>query len=139
MDTITTNTPAGKSPALNPDAAIIAAFDRRSAAFKIARGLPDRPSTDGMTPEQAAQWDIIDAAEEEICSAVAITARGAELQLWTAAAYVLDSALFDGFDDEPHYYSADLDHFISQGADRDWSDRLLLSALRSLRAQGGVA
>lgn len=116
------------------DTAIIAAWDRRAAAFVEARGLPDQPTRGAMTPEQAAKWDIIDAAETEICNAIATTPRGAELQLWTAAAYLLDSALFDGFEDEQHYYRANLDHFVNQGEDRDWGDRLLIAALRSIRA-----
>jgi hypothetical protein len=120
------------------DAAILAAWERRAAAFVEARGLPDQPTGGAMTPEQAAKWDIIDAAETEICNAIATTPRGAELQLWTAAAYLLDSALFDGFEDEQHYYRANLDHFVSQGEDRDWGDRLLIAALRSIRAIGGA-
>jgi hypothetical protein len=135
MDATTSTTaPAKDALTSNDDAAIIAAWERREAAFVKARGLPDQPTRGAMTPEQAECWDIIDAAETEIFNAVACTPRGAELQLWTAAAYLLDSALFDGFEDEQHYYRADLEHFVSQGEKRDWGDRLLIAALSSIRA-----
>ncbi len=114
------------------DAAIISAWDRRAAAFLTVRELPDEPAIGGgETPEQKAQWDIIDAAEAEIRNAVASTPRGAEIQLWTAATYIFDSA-----DDEPPCYRGDLEYFEAQGDQRDWTDRLLIAALRSLREQG---
>lgn len=112
------------------DAAIIAAFDRRAAAFAKLGGLPDPVTTGSGTDEQTALWSVIDVAEAEICTSIATTARGAELQLWTAATY-----LFDAAEDEGPCYSADLDHFTAQGDRRDWKDRLLMSALRSLHAQ----
>lgn len=112
------------------DAAIFAAWDRRAAAFAALQELPDNPRGDGETPERHAQWDIVDVAENEICTSVAATPRGAELQLWCAAVYQFDTA-----EDEGPCYSGDLDHFTAQGDRRDWKDRLLASALRSLRAQ----
>lgn len=115
------------------DAAILAAWDRRAAAFLAVRALPDDDTAGGETDEQAAQWAIIDAAEAEIVASVATTARGAEIQLWCAAVYQFDSA-----EDEAPCYRADLDYFTAQGDRRDWKDRLVLSALRSLRAQQDV-
>jgi hypothetical protein len=115
----------------NPDAAIIAAFERRAAAFHAARALPDDPATGGETDAQSPYWATIDAAEEEIRATVATTPRGAELQLWLAATYVFDTA-----DDEPRCYAADLEYFEAQGNKRDWTDRLMIAALRSLREQG---
>lgn len=116
------------------DTAIIAAWDRRSAAFAELRGAPDPATTGTGTDEQNALWAIIDVAEAEISTSVASTARGAELQLWTAATYMFDSA-----EDEPPCYRADLDYFTEQADRRDWKDRLVIAALRSLRAQGGAA
>lgn len=118
----------------NDDAAIIAAWDRRAAAFATLQKLPDNSRGHGETPERHAQWAIVDAAEAEICTSVAITARGAELQLWCAAVYQFDAA-----EDEGPCYRADLDYFTAQGDRPDWKDRLLIAALRSLRAIGGAA
>lgn len=112
------------------DAAIIAAFERRAVAFAKLGGSPDPATTGSGTDEQTALWSVIDVAEAEICTGTATTARGAELQLWTAATYLFDSA-----EDEGPCYSADLDHFTAQGDRRDWKDRLVMSALRSLHAQ----
>lgn len=128
MTNTTTITP------MKDDAAILAAWDRRAAAFLAVRALPDDSTTGGETDAQAAQWAIIDAAEAEIVTSVATTARGAESQLWCAAVYQFDSA-----EDEGPCYRADLDYFTAQGDRRDWKDRLLIAAIRSLRAIGGAA
>lgn len=116
------------------DAALIAAWDRRAAAFNALQELPDNPQGEGETPERAAQWAIVDAAEEEIQAATACTPRGAELQLWTSAIFMFDAA-----EDEAPCYRADFDHFAAKGDALDWRERLLLSAVRSLRAMGGAA
>src|SRR3546814_10970475 len=76
-----TPAPDGATTFTNNDAAILAAWDRRAAAFAILQALPDNPRGDGETPERHAQWAIIDAAEAEIRSSVATTARGAAIQL----------------------------------------------------------
>lgn len=120
--------------AVNDDSAIFDAFHRRAAAFVTLAGLPDTDTTGGSTPEQAAQWSIIDVAEAEICTSVATTARGAELQLWTAATYQFETA-----EEEAPCYRADLAYFTAQGDRRDWKDQLLIAAIRSLRAIGGAA
>jgi len=128
MTVTTTNTP------VKGDAPIIAAWDRRAAAFLAVRALPDDAATGGETDEQSAQWSIIDTAEAEIGASVATTPRGAELQLWCAAVYQFDAA-----EDEAPCYRADLDYFAAKGDRLDWKDKLLIAALRSLRAIGGVA
>lgn len=128
MTDTTTTTPA------KDDAAILAAWERRAAAFLAVRALPDDDTAGGETDEQSAQWSIIDAAEAEICSSVATTPRGAELQLWCAAVYQFDNA-----EEEAPCYRADLDYFAAQGDRLDWKDKLLIAALRSLRAIGGAA
>ena len=111
------------------DAAIIAAWDRRAAALANLQELPDNPRGDGETPERHAQWAIVDVAEAEICTSVAATPRGAEIQLWCAAVYQFDAA-----EDEGPCYLGDLDYFTAQGDQLDWKDKLLISAIRSLRA-----
>lgn len=118
----------------NDDAKLIAAWDRRAAAFLAARELPDHAATGGNTDEQEAQWAIIDVAEAEIVATVATTARGAEIQLWAAAVYQFDDA-----EDEAPCYRGDLDYFVAQGDKRDWKDRLFIAAIKSLRAMGGAA
>lgn len=115
------------------DTAIIAAWDRRAAAFESLQGLPENPRGDGETPERHAQWAIIDVAEAEICASVATTARAAEIQLWCAAVYQFDTA-----EDEAPCYRGDLDYFTAQGDRLDWKDKLLIAALCSLRAIGGA-
>lgn len=129
--TNSTTAPAKGTLTSKDDAAILAAWDRRATAFLAARALPDDSTTGGETDGQSAQWAIVDAAEAEIRAAIASTPRGAEIQLWTAATYIFDSA-----DDEPPCYRGDLEYFEAQGDQRDWTDRLLIAALRSLREQG---
>lgn len=135
MGIISTPAPDGATTlSTKSDAAIIAAFDRRAAAFAELGGLPDPATTGSGSDEQTGLWAIIDVAEAEICTSVAATTRGAELQLWCVAVYQFDAA-----EDEGPCYRADLDYFTAQGDRRDWKDRLLIAALRSLRAQGGAA
>lgn len=132
MGTDSTTAPNGATTlTTNPDAAILAAFERRAIAFEATRALPCDPVTGGESDEQSEQWAIIDAAEEEMRSTIATTPRGAELQIWLAATYV-----FDSDKDEPRCYTADLEYFEAQGNKRDWTDRLMIAALRSLREQG---
>lgn len=127
--TTSTTAPAKDALTSHHDAAIIAAWDRRAAAFATLQELPENSRGDGETPERHAQWAVIDVAEAEICTGVATTPRGAELQLWCAAVYQFDAA-----EDEGPCYLGDLDHFTAQGDRLDWKDKLLIAALRSLRA-----
>ena len=130
MGTDSTRAPEGATTFTNnDDAAIIAAWDRRATAFATLQELPNNPRGEGETPERHAQWAIVDAVEAEICTSVATTARGAEIQLWCAAVYQFDDA-----EDEGPCYRADLDFFTAQGDRRDWKDRLVIAALGSLRA-----
>lgn len=113
-----------------PDAAILAAWGRRSVASAIYSGLPfTECPTEIYTPEEAEQVDIMDAAEEEICAATATTPRGVEVQLWTALAHIEQDR-----DDESAINIMDLDWFLMKEVDYDWSTRPILAALRSLRA-----
>lgn len=130
MGADSTRAPDGATTFTNKDdAAMIAAWDRRATAFATLQELPENPRGDGETPERLAQWAIIDVAEAEICTGIATTARGAELQLWCAAVYQFDAA-----EDEGPCYLGDLGHFTARGDRLDWKDKLLIAALRSLRA-----
>jgi hypothetical protein len=135
MGTPSTTAPEGATTlSTKPDAAILAAWDRRAAAFEALRRLPIDAATGGSTPEQDEHWAIADAAEAEICAAVATTPRGAELQLWVAATYVFDTA-----EDEAPCYRADLDWLNTKFAGLDWTHKLMVATIRSLRAMGGEA
>src|SRR3546814_17834215 len=101
-----TPAPDGATTFTNNDAAILAAWDRRAAAFAILQALPDNPRGDGETPERHAQWAIIDAAEAAIRSSVAATASGAAIQLWCDVVY-----LFDVSEDEAPRFRRSLIYF----------------------------
>jgi hypothetical protein len=117
------------------DADILAAWGRRSVASAIYSCLPfsDCPSKE-YTPEEAEQVDIMDAAEEAIHEATAITPRGAAIQLWTALSHIEQNK-----DDEAAINIMDLDWFLMDEERFDWPTRLILAAIKSLRAMGGAA
>lgn len=119
----------------NTDVAILAAWGRRSVASAIYSGLPfsECPNA-AYTPEECGQVDVMDAAEIAICEATATTARGVEIQLWTALAHIEQDR-----DAESAINIMDLDWFLVDEDRFDWNVRLILSALRSLRAMGGAA
>lgn len=110
------------------DTELINAWERRVAAFKVYNALP-HSKVDGepYTPEEAAQWAIIDAAENVIQAAVANTPTGVALQLWTHLGHVVSTK-----SDELATHQCDLAHFEAQGDTLDWTERLIIAALRSL-------
>src|SRR3546814_15551990 len=87
-----TPAPDGATTFTNNDAAILAAWDRRAAAFAILQALPDNPRGDGEPTERHAQWAIIDAAEAEIRASVATTASGTAMPLSCAGFYPFEDA-----------------------------------------------
>jgi len=110
------------------DAAIIDAWNARTEAFAKLPGL--RPTdTDDYTPDEEAQWAIIDAAEKIIHAGTAATPQGAEAQLWTSLYY-----LFIDNEQVNATHRCDVDWFLARDEDFDWSERLALAAIRSLRA-----
>ncbi len=117
------------------DAAILEAWGRRSVASAIYSGLPfsDCPNA-AYTPEEKAQIDIMDAAEKQICDATATTPQGVAIQLWTALAHIEQDR-----EPESAINIMDLDWFLLDETRFDWSVRLILAALKSLRAMGGEA
>lgn len=120
--------PASAIIANSADASILAAWNRRIEAFRIYNALPY--SEDGgktYTPEEAAQWAIIDSAEEVIRSTPAKTPQGAAIQLWTALGHGITSR-----DDEAATRRRDLAYFEAKDGELDWTDRLTLAAIRSL-------
>lgn len=117
------------------DAAIIAAWERHKSAHAIYADLPfgEALPMGSYTPEEQAQWDVIDAAELEIQTAVATTPLGAEIQLWVSLCHSITER-----EAEQAARRCDLDYFNADEEQLDWTDRLVLSAIRSLRAMGAA-
>jgi hypothetical protein len=129
------NAPISTIAPAKDDAAILAAWGRRSVACAIYATLPfsDCPKVE-YTPEEQTQIDIMDAAEILICDATATSPQGAAIQLWTALAHIEQDR-----DAEAAINIMDLDWFLTDETRFDWNVRLILAALRSLRAIGGEA
>ena len=115
------------------DAAIVEAWERRKAAYDVYNALPFADerrgqviTVGGYTPEEAAQWAIIDAAEDVIRSTVASTPEGVAIQLWTQLSHCCER------EDEAAALQRDLTHFEAQGDLLDWTERMTVAALRSL-------
>ena len=111
------------------DAEIIGAWNTRHAAYDQFNALPfsDEPDT-AQTPEERAQWAIIDATEETIRATIAASPHGAAIQLWTALQHDITDR-----QDEAAVLRRDLEWFKDDKG-QDWTIRLILSALRSLNA-----
>lgn len=109
---------------------LVTAWQRRIAAFAIYDALPNS-DTDGepYTPEEAAQWAIIDSAEDVIRSTVAKTPEGVMIQLWTQLSHNVTDRK-----DEAATRRRDLAYFEAQGEMLDWTERLTIAAIRSLKA-----
>lgn len=108
---------------------ILEAWNRRIAAFAIYDELPNS-ETEGepYTPEEAAQWAIIDGAEDVIRSTVATTPEGVMIQLWTQLSHNVTDR-----NDEAATRRRDLAHFEAQGEMLDRTERLTIAAIRSLK------
>jgi hypothetical protein len=128
-------TPTITNAPTKDDADILAAWGRRSLAHASYVMLPfsDCPSA-AYTPEEREQVEIMDAAEIAIREAVATTPRGVSIQLWTALAHIEQDR-----DTETALNIMDLDWFLIDEGRFDWNVRLIIAALKSLRAMGGVA
>lgn len=126
------DTPATTERCGHTDAAILDAWERRKAAYARYNALPDNKRDFNRTPEEAAEWRIIDEAEELIRSTTARTPAGVATQLWVSLAHgsgdkESDVALEQG----------DLEYFDQLGSGADWNVRLAVAALRSLKAMEG--
>lgn len=119
----------GASAAAQGDTVLVEAWQRRSEAFAIYNALPCSETDDPYTPEEAAQWAIIDAAEETIRSAVATTPQGIAIQLWTQLSHNLTKR-----DEEAAARRRDFAYFDARDDQFDWPDRLVIAALRSLQS-----
>lgn len=118
------------------DAAIIAAWMRHKAAHAVYAALPfgEALPLGSYTPEEQQQWDMIDAAEAVIKNNIATTPAGVEIQLWVSLAHSLTDR-----SDEQAARDRNLAYFLADEGRFDWTDRLVIAAIRSLRAMGGAA
>ncbi|MDZ7895434.1 MAG: hypothetical protein U5M50_11045 [Sphingobium sp.] len=119
--------PALAAPA--GDKAIIAAWGQRAVALDTYSSLPFSETGFGYTPDEKACWDIIDAAEEMIRGTVAATPQGIVIQLLCAMTHSTAERKAD--DAATH---GDLDALHAMDSDLDWDMRLILAAIRSLKA-----
>jgi hypothetical protein len=133
MTTVTTPAPIAE---ISPDADILRAWERRKAAFKRYNSLPMDVDTDPtfdrkdhMTDAERAEWAVIDAAEAEIVTATATTPSAIAAQLWTALSHTLSERRHD-----EAAQKGDLAAMLTFEGELEWTERLILSALRSLNA-----
>lgn len=119
--TIITDAPA------KDDAAILAAWGRYQAARESYDSDAPLGSDDTLEKE-------MNDAEAVIQATIAGTPKGVEIQAWIALAHIAT-----GRDADEAAYRGDLAWFDQRDHERDWIERLLLAAIRSLRAMGGEA
>lgn len=114
-----------------PDAELIAAWERRMAAWVRYNALPFSELPDEThSPEEAECWAIIEDAEEVIRSSCAKSPRGVEIQLWTSLFHSASTS----DDDNAAMERGDLGYFEGKGDSLNWNVRLAIAALKSLRA-----
>lgn len=120
MDMTAIPTPAADAM---PDAAILAAWGRRKAASRALENTPyDSADRKAFVAE-------VDAAEALMRASAPTTPAGVEAQLWVGLQRTLN---FTEADQDRAVVFGDLDFL--EGDDRlDWSEKLIVVALRSLR------
>lgn len=111
------------------DSAILAAWERRVAAYNVINGGELRGSVCTAAP----YWAIVDECGKLIHSTVAQTARGIEIQIWTA----LHNSSAYNKSEEQAILSMDLDYVSKHAENFDWDTRTMVAAIRSLRAMEG--
>ena len=117
-----------------PDADILAAWGRITAAHAALAACPVHAGPGEYSPAERAQWDIVDAAEATIRTNKATTPAGVEVQLWVGLIHLMND---DGV--EQAILRRDLDWFDERDGEFDWFERLFIAAIRSLRSMGDVA
>ena len=109
------------------DAAILAAWDRRKAAYHAINSNPDLEPGE---PEEERYWAIVDEVEETIRAATAKTPLGVEVQLWMAL-YHSASMNADG---DAIVLRGDLEALATIERGLDWNAKIILAAIRSVRS-----
>lgn len=133
MNGVSTGAPDGATMFTNNDDPVVLAWGRRAAAFAKLPELRPEDDNDDYTPAEQEQWDIIDAAEKVMQSSVATSSQGAEVQLWVNLYYLfLDNEQVEAT------HRRDIDWFTARDEQFDWSERMVLASIRSLRAMGGA-
>lgn len=116
--------------ATNPDQAILDAWERREEAYRVYGAMGDHEvGRSQMSPAEKRLWEIIDGGDEFIRSAVASTPRGVSIQLWVALYHSVT-----GRDDDAAISHGDLEQLTELEDRLDFNARMILAALRSLRA-----
>lgn len=117
-----------------PDAHIMAAMARYRAARATYNALPHSADPGiSETPEERAQWEHMDAAEAEIMEGVATSPRGVEAKLWLALMH-FEAPL----ENEQAAMAGDLDYFRAREESLDWGERMIVSAIASLRSMAAA-
>ncbi|MBU7587903.1 MAG: hypothetical protein KAF42_01680 [Sphingopyxis terrae] len=112
-----------------PDAEILAAWDRITAARAALAACPVHTGPGDYSPAERAQWDIIDAAEAVIRTTAATSPAGVEIQIWVGLIHVMND---DGV--EQAILRRDIDWFDERDGELDWFERLFVAGIRSLRS-----
>lgn len=119
--------------AAKDDTAILAAWGRYREAKMAYNALPfdEGPVMGSYTPAELEQINIMDAAENELQTSTAATPEGTEPLLWLALLHMVDRN-----EDDTAACSGNLRYFLEKETSFDWEVRLILTAIRSLRAMG---
>ena len=131
METTSIRAPESATPFTNKDdAAILAAWERNKAARAIYDALPlEQAPGRSYTPDEQAHIDIMDEAEEVICSTKAITLAGVEVQLWLALGHQIT-----GNEESAAAIRGDIAWFDEHETKIDWVERITLAAIRSVHS-----
>ena len=106
------------------DAAILAAFNRWTEAYRVI----ERRSSQKETAEDAAAWDVIDAAETFIERTPAKSPKAAECALWVSLAHCQDSEIATA-----DYVNRDVAALVANTR-QDWTTKLLVRGIANLRS-----
>ena len=98
--------------------------------IKAARAEWNRAAEDDEAAEQL-HWQVVDREEEVIRVTQGGTARSAEIKIWLAVLHTLTSR-----HDDDNTMREDLAAISAGEVELDWTARLMLSAIRDLRAMG---
>jgi len=112
------------------DAQIIAAWDRRVAAYRTYNSTPVSDVNDDGADELF--WPVVDQCDALIHNTTASTALGVEIQIWVG---LHNSAAWTS-PQENAFLARDLAFMEEHEAEFDWNVLPVIAAIRSLRAMG---
>jgi len=115
---------------INPDAAILAAWERRNVAVADLVAFPETTPCTGLYPPGEQEiLSRLDEAESEIAANNATTTRGVLIQLWAGLYHSLTD-----YEQQQMLERGELDALLHPDAKLDYGHRLEVAALRSLKA-----